>query len=260
MSKKKEAILLAGGNGSRLAPFTYYTSKHLLPIDSVPMIFYPLKNLQLLGVEKTFIIINGRHSDQWNALLSQYDFGMEIVPVIQDEPLGIPAAIDLCEDFINGKDFIVALGDNLIIASNFMNRFGNLYNDGKESMIVGFKVNDPSAFGVANFDSAGQLLGVVEKPNDPPSNIAIVGLYKFPSSVFSEIKRLKASARGELEVVDLINFYISHDNCELLLATSPSDYWVDTGTNDALVRATSFVRVLNDNTSVELASFPLITK
>ena len=257
MSKKKEAILLAGGNGSRLAPFTYYTSKHLLPIDSVPMIFYPLKNLQLLGVEKTFIIINGRHSDQWDALLSQYDFGMEIVPVIQDEPLGIPAAIDLCEDFINGKDFVVALGDNLIIASNFMNRFADLYSKGKESMIVGFKVNDPSAFGVANFDSAGQLLGVIEKPDHPPSNIAIVGLYKFPSSVFSEIKRLEVSARGELEIADLLNFYISHDNCDLLLATSPTDYWIDTGTNDALVRATSFVRDLKENSGFDLAQFPM---
>ena len=257
MSKTKEAILLAGGNGSRLTPFTYYTSKHLLPVDSVPMIFYPLKNLQLLGVKKTFIIINGRHSTQWDALLSQYDFGMEIIPVIQDEPLGIPAAIDLCEDMITGKDFIVALGDNLIIASNFMNRFGDLYDNGKESVIVGFKVNDPSAFGVANFDSTGQLLGIVEKPNNPPSNIAIVGLYKFPSSVFSEIKRLEVSARGELEVADLLNFYISHDNCDLLLADSPTDYWVDTGTNDALVRATNFVRDLKENSGFELAQFPI---
>ena len=257
MSKANEAILLAGGNGSRLTPFTHYTSKHLLPIDCVPMIFYPLKNLQLLGVKKTFIIINGRHSNQWDALLCQYDFGMEIVPVIQDEPLGIPAAIDLCEDMITGKDFIVALGDNLIIASNFMTRFGDLYNDGKESMIVGFKVQDPSAFGVANFDSAGQLLGVVEKPNYPPSNIAIVGLYKFPSSVFSEIKRLEMSARGELEVADLLNFYISHDNCDLLLAESPTDYWIDTGTNDSLVRATNFVRDLKETSGINLAQFPI---
>jgi glucose-1-phosphate thymidylyltransferase len=257
MSKTKEAILLAGGNGSRLTPFTYYTSKHLLPIDSVPMIFYPLKNLHLLGVKKTFIIINEQHSLQWAALLSRYDFGMEIVPVIQDEPLGIPAAIDLCEDMIVGKEFIVALGDNLIIASNFMNRFRDLYDDGKESTIVGFKVNDPSAFGVANFDSAGKLLGVVEKPKDPPSDIAIVGLYKFPSSVFSEIKRLKVSARGELEVTDLINFYISHDNCDLLLATSPTDYWIDTGTNNALVRATNFVRDLKENNGFDLAQFTI---
>lgn len=257
MSKTKEAILLAGGNGTRLTPFTHYTSKHLLPIDSVPMIFYPLKNLQLLGVKKTFIIINERHSLQWSALLSQYDFGMELVPVIQDEPLGIPAAIDLCEDMIVGKDFIVALGDNLIIASNFMNRFSDLYEDGKESIIVGFKVNDPSSFGVANFDSAGQLLNIVEKPKDPPSDIAIVGLYKFPSSVFSEIKGLKVSTRGELEVTDLINFYIRNDNCDLLLASSPTDYWIDTGTNDAIVRATNFVRDLKENSGFNLAQFSI---
>jgi len=257
MSKAREAILLAGGNGSRLTPFTFYTSKHLLPIDSVPMIFYPLKNLQLLGVKKTFIIINRRHSDQWDALFSQYDFGMEIVPIIQNEPLGIPAAIDLCEDMIAGKHFIVALGDNLIIASNFMNRFGDLYDGGKDAIAVGFKVNEPSAFGVANFDSAGQLLGIVEKPKDPPSDIAIVGLYKFPSSVFSEIKQLKVSPRGELEVVDLLNFYISQDNCDLLLAESPTDYWIDTGTNNSLVRATNFVRDLKEASGLNLAQFPI---
>lgn len=256
MSKAQEAILLAGGNGSRLTPFTYYTSKHLLPIDSVPMIFFPLKNLQLLGVTKTFIIINERHESQWTALFARYDFGMDIIPVIQDEPLGIPAAIDLCEDLISEDDFILALGDNLIIASNFINRFRDLSLRGKQATIVGFRVNDPSAFGVAEFDATGQLIQVVEKPKSPPSNIAIVGLYKFPSTVFSQIKLLEKSDRGELEVTDLINFYISEQDCDLLLAESPTDYWIDTGTNEALVKATNFVRDLQENTGFSLAQFP----
>lgn len=255
MSNITEAILLAGGNGTRLKPFTYYTSKHLLPIDTVPMIFYPIKNLQLLGVRKTFIIINEKHLSQWNDLISAYDFGMELIPTIQDEPLGIPAAMGLCEGMLTGEEFIVALGDNLIIASNFINRFKEICKNGKKSVIVGFKVSDPTAFGVAEFDELGQLSSVVEKPKIPSSDIAIAGLYKFPTTVFSEIKQLKYSERGELEVVDLLNFYIRQDNCDLLLAESHSDYWIDTGTNEALVQATNFVRSLKDTTGRELAAF-----
>ena len=112
----KEAILLAGGSGSRLRPFTFYTSKHLLPIDNVPMIFYPLKNLALLGVSKVFLIINENHLNQWNKLISEYDFNMEIVLVVQDKPLGIPDAILKCESKIKGDSFVVSLGDNVIIA------------------------------------------------------------------------------------------------------------------------------------------------
>ena len=123
MATPKEAILLGGGNGNRLQPFTFYTSKHLLPIDNVPMIFYPLKNLQLIGVKKVFLIVNSEHVDQWNGLLSKYDFEMEVIPVIQDRPLGIPAAIQCCSEIISGNSFLVALGDNLIIASNFLNKF-----------------------------------------------------------------------------------------------------------------------------------------
>lgn len=257
MSKPTEAILLAGGHGSRLKPFTIYTSKHLLPIDTVPMIFYPLKNLELIGIKKVFMIINGHHASQWDALIESYDFGMEIVTVIQEKPLGIPAAIKCCEALIKEDNFVVALGDNLIVASNFMNCCIKQFSINNNITICGFQVAKPEAFGVASFDKCGKLIEIVEKPKNSPSNTAIVGLYKFPKSVFEEISSLKISERGELEITDLINLYIKKDCCDLIMATAATDYWIDTGTSDALMKAAIFVRTIKEESGIQLAQFSL---
>lgn len=255
MSNVKEAVLLAGGSGSRLQPFTFYTSKHLLPIDNVPMIFYPLKNLQLIGINKVFLIINREHLNQWNCLLSNYNFEMEIIPIIQDRPLGIPAAIECCSEMISGKSFLVALGDNIIIASNFLNIFKSHLLDESSATICGFNVSDPRAFGVAQLNSNGSLVKVVEKPKDPPSSLAIAGFYQFPASCFQIIKNLEYSDRGELEVADLINYYISNSLCDFVKPASASDYWIDTGSNASLVHATNFIRDLKKNSGISIAEF-----
>ena len=257
MPRATDAILLAGGNGNRLQPFTFYTSKHLLPIDNVPMIFYPLKNLQLIGIKRVYLIVNSEHLEQWNGLLSKYDFEMEIIPVIQDRPLGIPAAIQCCAKLISGNSFLVALGDNLIIASNFLNKFKENMDDELSATICGFTVSDPRAFGVAKFDTNGNLVKVVEKPEKAPSNIAIAGFYQFPVSAFKIIEGLKYSERGELEVADLINTYVDNKSCNLLQTESLIDYWVDTGTNESLVNATNFVRDLKKNSGMGIAQFRL---
>ena len=255
MNNNLEAILLAGGNGNRLKPFSHYTSKHLLPIDNVPMIFYPLKNLQLIGVKKVFLIINEIHKTQWDSLINAYDFNMEIIPIIQDRPLGIPAAIRCCEDKIKGDNFLVALGDNVIIASNFLNNFKHYVANKNKSTICGFNVPKPSAFGVAEFNDHGELIRVVEKPLNPPSNIAIGGFYCFPSNSFSIIRGLEFSDRGELEIADLINTYIDEGMCDLVLSKGQSDYWMDTGTNDSLVKATNFIRDLKTGSGLDIAQF-----
>ena len=255
MYEVTEAILLAGGSGNRLQPFTHYTSKHLLPIDDVPMIFYPLKNLQLIGIKKVYLIVNENHLIQWESLLSKYDFKMEIITVIQDRPLGIPAAIQCCSGFIRGKSFIVALGDNVIIASNFLNNFKSYMKDELTATVCGFTVSDPKSFGVARFDDSERFIEVVEKPDIPPSSIAIAGFYKFPVNAFKLIESLEFSSRGELEIADLINIYINQDLCELVRSNSHSDYWVDTGSNNALVGATAFVRDLKRNSGLSIAQF-----
>ena len=258
MSNNLEAILLAGGSGSRLMPFTTYTSKHLLPIDNVPMIFYPLKNLQLIGVKVVYLIINKEHYEQWNALISRYDFKMKIELIIQDLPKGIPHAMKCCEKYIKNDQFIVSLGDNVIISSMFLNKFRKEMINKNNSLICGFHVNDPTPFGVAAFDKSQNLIEVIEKPNNPPSNIAIAGFYKFPKKVFLEIEKLKFSDRGELEISDLINKYIKSTSCDFLSNNSHSDFWIDTGTHDALIRATNFIRDLKNNTGNKYAQFDLI--
>lgn len=255
MSRATDAILLAGGNGNRLQPFTFYTSKHLLPIDDVPMIFYPLKNLQLIGIKRVFLIVNSEHLEQWNNLLSKYEFELEVIPVIQDRPLGIPAAIQCCSEMILGKSFLVALGDNLIIASNFLNKFSENLKDESTATICGFNVSDPRAFGVAKLDNQGNLIEVVEKPAEPPSKLAIAGFYQFPISAFQIIRELEYSDRGELEIADLINRFLSEGLCIFVESTSPSDYWIDTGTNESLVHATNFVRDLKKNSGMSIAEF-----
>ena len=255
MDSPKEAILLGGGNGNRLQPFTFYTSKHLLPIDNVPMIFYPLKNLQLIGIKRVFLIVNSQHLEQWNSLLSKYDFEMEVIPVIQDRPLGIPAAIQCCSEMISGKSFLVALGDNLIIASNFLNKFSENLKNESSATICGFNVSDPRAFGVARLDAQGNLVEVVEKPAEPPSKLAIAGFYQFPISAFQIIKELEYSDRGELEVADLINKFVSEGLCTFIESTSASDYWLDTGNNESLVQATNFVRDLKKNSGISIGHF-----
>lgn len=251
-----EAILLAGGHGKRLHPFTFYTSKHLLPVDNIPMIFYPLKNLQLLGVKKVFLIVNEHHLDQYTLLISKYNFKMDINLVIQDNPLGIPDAILKCEDYIKGDKFIVALGDNLIVASNFINRCKEKFDQNITS-ICGFNVSDPRPFGVAKYKSSGDLLKVVEKPKDPPSNTAIVGFYQFTADAFSRIKKLEYSERGELEIADLINLYIDEESCQIIESESSTDYWIDTGTNESLINASNFIRDLKKNNGIEIGHFEL---
>jgi glucose-1-phosphate thymidylyltransferase len=258
MNNNLEAILLAGGSGSRLKPFTIYTSKHLLPIDDVPMIFYPLKNLQLIGVTQIYMIVNESHFYQWQALISKYDFGMKIDLVIQDTPGGIPHAMKCCEKLIKGDNFIVALGDNVIIASMFINTFKLEMQNTNNATICGFSVNDPSPFGVATFDEFNNLIKIIEKPKVPPSNIAIGGFYKFPKNVFSHINNLKYSSRGELEISDLINIYIDDNSCDLVASLSHSDYWIDTGNCDAIVKATNFIREMKINSGNDFAKFPLL--
>ena len=251
----KEAILLAGGSGSRLRPFTFYTSKHLLPIDNVPMIFYPLKNLALLGVSKVFLIINENHLNQWNKLISEYDFNMEIVLVVQDKPLGIPDAILKCESKIKGDSFVVSLGDNVIIASNFINRCKESFSKNDYATICAFTVSDAKPFGVAKFDDHGSLIEIIEKPDNPPSNKAIIGFYNFPKNSFKKIKDLEFSDRGELEIADLINAYIAENRCKLIESDSISDFWLDTGTNESMVVATNFIRDLKRNHGLEIGQF-----
>jgi len=250
MKKVEDAILLAGGEGSRLRPFTRYTSKHLLPVFDKPMIFYPLTNLILMGVSRVFLIINPKHESQWRLLLESLDLDIEIKLVLQKKPEGIPQAIQLCREYINGKSFYLALGDNLILGSGLLNRFNAEMSedeDADEAVILGHPVKDITKFGIAEFEEDGVLKRVVEKPSESLSNIAIIGLYKFGASACDRADKLLKSARGELEIADLINSYIDTGKCTLVRSNVATDYWLDTGTPDALISASVLLRELHNS-------------
>lgn len=252
----KQAILLAGGEGTRLRPFTCYTSKHLLPIYDKPMIFYPLKNLLLLGVETVFLVIKGAHRRQWESLFLSVDVGLEIVLVEQESPEGIPHAIVICEEFLNSQPFYLGLGDNILLGSGLLNRFKNAVKKNPNgAVIASYTVNNPEDFGVAVTDEFGNLQSIVEKPVEPLSDQAVVGLYAFGSDATSLAKGLKKSSRGEYEIADLINLYIQKGCCEILVCDTATDYWLDTGTIHGINSASSFIRELHLSGRKDIGSF-----
>ena len=190
------AVLLAGGEGTRLRPFTHYTSKHLLPVNDKPMIFYPLKNLILLGVKNVCIVINPKHYDQWKVLLNNLELNINIELVIQDSAEGIPHALKLCEKYIRQRDHFLALGDNILIGPEMMKNFSNIVEKKNGAAIIGYPVKNTQDFGVAEFNNNGKLLKVIEKPTKTKSNLAVVGLYKFDADVFSMFDQLQKSKKG----------------------------------------------------------------
>lgn len=245
MDKVEVAILLAGGDGTRLRPFTFYTSKHLLPVYNKPMIFYPLTNLILLGVNEVLLVINPKHRSQWDSLLQNIDLPIKVVLVEQEVPDGVPKAISLCESYLRSRSFYLALGDNILLASG---KLSELKEEGKKetnaAVVIGFPVKNPESFGVAKFDKRRRLCGVVEKPANAPSNIAIIGLYKFDSEAPNLVKKLKKSKRGEFEIADLINQYINEKKCHLIECNTATDFWLDTGNIAAIDSASNLLREL----------------
>lgn len=242
----KKAILLAGGNGTRLHPFTYYTSKHLLPIYDKPMIFYPLTNLILLGVETVYLIINPKHEGQWKQLLNNLNVNISIKLINQENPDGIPDGIKICKDYLRNDDFYLALGDNLLLGSGLINKIKQSVQENNDNaLIITYPVSTPEKFGIAEFNDRNELKVAIEKPINTTSNRAIVGLYKFTKEAVKIANGLQKKDRGEYEIVDIINFYIKNSKCSFIDCDSSTDYWLDTGSIEALLSASSFLKELH---------------
>lgn len=235
-----EAVLLAGGNGTRLKPFTHYTSKHLLPVGDVPMITYPIKNLQLIGVDRLIIVINPCHEDQWHNFLDSANFDVEIKVVMQQEALGIPQAISICKPYLHTDNFYVALGDNIILSSNFLNKFKKLALKFPAVMST-FATECPSEFGIAEFDDDYNLQRIIEKPKTSKSNRAVVGFYKFDRSFFKRFQKTSISIRNEYEISDILNSYHHENKLGIINSDSAVDYWLDMGTLDSMRKASKFL-------------------
>jgi len=226
-------VILAGGQGTRLRPLTLVTNKHLLPVYDKPMIVHPLETLKSLGIKDILIVTGGEYmADFMRFLGSGEKFGVRLTYKIQDKALGIAHALLQAEDFLRGEKKVVAiLGDNIFEKIEIDD---DLLNDEDNAIIFLKEVEHPERFGTAVFDSNGKLIAIEEKPKVPKSKYAVTGLYIYPNDVFDFIKTLKPSARGELEIIDVNNWYLKQGRLKYVIVKG---FWTDAGTFPTLLRA-----------------------
>lgn len=231
-----KGIVLAGGTGSRLFPLTKVTNKHLLPIGDKPMIYHPIEKLIEVGIQEILIVTGTEHmGDVVNLLGSGKDFGCRFTYKVQDEAGGIAQALGLAENFAANDPVVVILGDNIF--ENSLKKAVDNY-DGTGAQILIQEVKDPERYGVAELDGES-VISIEEKPENPKSNYAVTGIYFYDSNVFECIKTLKPSGRGELEITDVNNFYISNGNMKSSILKG---WWTDAGTPDSYKHANKLVQ------------------
>ena len=247
-----KGIILAGGSGTRLYPATLSISKQLLPVFDKPMIYYPLSLLMLAGIRDILIISTPRDLPMFRLMLGDGSgFGIALSYVEQPEPAGLPQAYTIGERFLDGEPSALVLGDNIFYGEGLPGRLRAAF--GKPGATVfATMVDDPGRYGVASFDEAGQVMGLVEKPADPPSNWALTGLYFCDADAPAIARDLKPSARGELEIVDLLRAYLAAGKLDVA-RLGRGFAWLDTGTHDSLHEASSFVRTLEHRQGIKVA-------
>ena len=251
-----KGIVLAGGAGTRLYPLTMVTSKHLLPVYDKPMIYYPLSTLMLAGIRDILIISTPTDLPNFERLLGDgSQFGIHLSYKVQPSPDGLAQAFLLGEEFIGDDCCAMVLGDNIFYGSGFRARLKQAAADAQQgrASIFGYYVNDPERFGIVEFDENGKVISVEEKPQHPKSNYCITGLYFYDNRVVDMAKRVKPSARGELEITDLNRFYLEDGTLNVQLL-SRGYAWLDTGTMDSLVDAADFVRTIETRQGSQIAA------
>lgn len=251
-----KAIILAGGSGTRLYPITKGVSKQLLPIYDKPMIYYPLSVLMLAGIKEILIITTPQDQANFINLLGDgSQWGISLSYVVQPSPDGLAQAFILGEDFLNGDSACLVLGDNIFFGHNFVNMLQNAIKNAEtenKATVFGYKVHDPERYGVAEFDKDGNVISIEEKPQNPKSDYAIVGLYFYPSDVCKKAKNVKPSERGELEITTLNADYLAESRLKVQLM-GRGFAWLDTGTQDSLLGASSFVETIQKRQALKIA-------
>ena len=240
---KTKGILLAGGRGTRLAPITSVLNKHLIPIYDKPMIFYPLSTLMMCGIREIALITNPEDVDIFKKLLGDgSQIGISITYLIQNKPNGLPEAFTIAKDFLDGAKSVLMLGDNLLIGQGLGTTLeSHLEWDG--ASILAFPVNNPSEYGVVEFDDDGKVISLEEKPLIPKSHFAVPGIYFFDEHAPELANKLVPSARGELEITDLLRLYLDNGRLHVITVRRGTG-WMDAGTTESLYAASELVRVL----------------
>ena len=240
----RKGIILAGGNGSRLSPISKAVSKQLLPIYDKPMIYYPLSTLMMSGIRELLIICKKSDLEKFKHLLKDgSDLGISIQYAIQESPDGIAQSFLIGEDFIGNSSCALILGDNLFYGNNLELDLKRANNDSINSTIFAYSVRDPKRYGIVEFDEDLRAKNIHEKPKNPKSNFAVTGIYFYDNHVIEIAKSIKPSARGELEISDINNFYLSKKLLKVNIL-SREVAWFDTGTFDSLLQASSFIQTL----------------
>ena len=251
-----KGIILAGGSGTRLYPITKGVSKQLVPIYDKPMIYYPLSVLMLAGIKEVLIITTPQDQPSFINLLGDgKDLGMRFEYIIQPSPDGLAQAFILGEEFLDGDDACLVLGDNIFYGhglTELLAKSVKNIKDENKATVFGYYVSDPERYGVAEFDESGNVISLEEKPNNPKSNYAVVGLYFCPNDVVKKAKEVKPSDRGELEITTLNQDYLNENRLKVELM-GRGYAWLDTGTHESLLEASTFIQTIEHRQSLKVA-------
>ena len=249
----KKGIILAGGKGTRMSPLTKAVNKQLLPIYDKPLIFYPLSILMLAGIKDILIIVNKGQLYQYKKLIPHGDnLGIKITYLEQDKPRGLPDAFVIGEKFIGKDNVAMILGDNFFYGQNLTSKLQENTKIKKGARVVLHKVQNPEAFGVAKVDKKNKILSIKEKPKKFISDLAVTGLYFFDNKVIELAKKLKPSKRGEVEIVDLLNFYKSKNQLSADII-GRGGAWLDTGSIEDFYKTSAFVSAIQNRQGLKIA-------
>ena len=251
-----KGIILAGGSGTRLYPITKGVSKQLVPIYDKPMIYYPLSVLMLAGIKEVLIITTPQDQQSFINLLGDgSELGMRFEYVVQPSPDGLAQAFILGEEFLDGDDACLVLGDNIFYGHGLTELLAKSIKnikDENKATVFGYYVSDPQRYGVAEFNENGDVISIEEKPKEPKSNYAVVGLYFYPNDVVKKAKDVKPSDRGELEITTLNQDYLNENRLKVELM-GRGYAWLDTGTHESLLEASSFIQTIENRQSLKVA-------
>ena len=251
-----KGIILAGGSGTRLHPITKVVSKQLLPIYDKPMVYYPLSTLMLSGIQDILIISTPEDTPKFERLFEDGNhLGLNISYTVQPSPDGLAQAFILGEEFIGQESVSLILGDNIFFGhglSGMLSSSVETVHSNNDAVVFGYAVRDPERYGVVGFNDSGKVTSIVEKPKNPASNYAVVGLYYYPNDVVDIAKNVKPSARGELEITSVNQSFLDMNRLSVELM-GRGYAWLDTGTQEAMNNASNFIKTIEDRQGLKVA-------